>query len=109
MAGSDEAAFPRLLFLDLKMAGLGGFAFLEWIAQHKELSNLQVIILSGSDEPEDIERARALGARRYLTKYPSTATFVRIIRHVYGEGAVTSRLPPENRALISFHESSASD
>ncbi|HUR56297.1 MAG TPA: response regulator [Opitutaceae bacterium] len=101
---ADAAAFPRLLFLDLKMEGLGGFAFLEWVAQHKALSSLHVIVLSGSDEPEDVERARALGAKRYLVKYPSTATFARIIHHVYGESAVSTGQTSARRSPSPFHD-----
>lgn len=86
-AGPDDG-FPRLLFLDLNMTGLGGFAFLEWIAGKRELAALHVIVLSGSDAPEDVVRAKALGAKRYLAKHPSTSTFARIIQHVYGPAAV---------------------
>lgn len=87
-AAEGHAQLPRLLFLDLKMAGLGGFGFLEWISGHPELSAIHVVVLSGSDEPEDVARAKALGAKRYLVKHPSVATFARIIAHVYGEASV---------------------
>lgn len=74
---------PLLLFLDLKMAGLGGFAFLEWARAQKDLGPLTIVVLSKSNEPEDMARAIALGAHRYLVKYPSVATFATIIRSVY--------------------------
>lgn len=76
---------PRLLFLDLKMEGLGGFAFLEWARSHAPLAALNIIVLSGSDEPQDIERAKQLGAKRYLVKYPTAATFTTIVRSIYPE------------------------
>ena len=81
---------PRLLFVDLKLPGLGGFAFLEWIAKRPEFSAIHIVVLSGSDEPEDVERAKALGAKRYLAKHPSVSTFARIIAHVYGESAIAA-------------------
>jgi CheY-like chemotaxis protein len=74
---------PLLLFLDLKMRGLGGFGFLEWARQHKELSPLTIVVLSNSGEAADIDRAMELGAHRYLVKYPSVPTFDTIIRGVY--------------------------
>ncbi|MEY4938328.1 MAG: hypothetical protein RIQ93_63 [Verrucomicrobiota bacterium] len=74
---------PLLLFLDLKMAGLGGFGFLEWARAQKDLGPLTIVVLSKSSEPEDMARAMALGAHRYLVKYPSLATFATIIRSVY--------------------------
>lgn len=81
--GSRHRA-PLLLFLDLNMRGLGGFGFLEWARrQQKELAPLTIVILSNSDCPKDMERARELGAHRYLVKYPSAATFASIVRSVY--------------------------
>jgi CheY-like chemotaxis protein len=59
---------PQLLLLDLKMPRLGGFDVLGWVRKQPELRRLQVIIFSGSDEPEDIKRAEKLGANSYLVK-----------------------------------------
>jgi CheY-like chemotaxis protein len=81
----EQYLFPKLLFLDLKMAGLGGLRFLEWVRQHKELAALNIIVLSGSEDPTDVDRAMQLGAKRYLTKYPSVATFTTIVRSIYPE------------------------
>lgn len=74
---------PRLLFLDLKMNGLGGFGFLEWIRQQKTALPLTVVVLSNSAESADVARAMELGAHRYLVKYPSIQTFSTIVRSVY--------------------------
>jgi CheY-like chemotaxis protein len=74
---------PRLLFLDLKMRGLGGFGFLEWARQRKELGPLTIVVLSNSNETEIVNHALALGAHRYLVKYPSTQTVNTIVRSVY--------------------------
>jgi CheY-like chemotaxis protein len=74
---------PRLLFLDLKMRGLGGFGFLEWARQQKELAPLTIVVLSNSNEPEIVARALALGAHRYLVKYPCVQTMNTIVRSVY--------------------------
>ena len=87
---AERHLLPRLLFLDLKMAGLGGFAFLEWIREHRELAPLDVIVLSGSDEPEDVVRAKALGAKRYLAKHPSLATFTTIVQSVHAGSLATA-------------------
>lgn len=74
---------PRLLFLDLRMTGLGGFGFLEWARQQKSALPLTVVVLSNSAEPEDMAHALELGAHRYLVKYPSLQTFTTIVRSVY--------------------------
>jgi CheY-like chemotaxis protein len=74
---------PRLLFLDLKMRGLGGFGFLEWARQQKELAPLTIVVLSNSAEPAMVARALELGAHRYLVKYPCVQTINTIVRSVY--------------------------
>ncbi|HVU35808.1 MAG TPA: response regulator [Opitutaceae bacterium] len=74
---------PRLLFLDLRMAGLGGFGFLEWARQQKGALPLTIVVLSNSVEPADVSRALALGAHRYLVKYPSVQTFSTIVRSIH--------------------------
>jgi CheY-like chemotaxis protein len=74
---------PRLLFLDLRMTGLGGFGFLEWARQQKSALPLTIVVLSNSAEPADMAKAMELGAHRYLVKYPSVHTFGTIIRSVY--------------------------
>lgn len=73
---------PLLLFLDLKMAGLGGFGFLEWARAQKNLA-LTTVVLSNSIEQGDVARALELGAHRYLVKYPSVQTIDTIVRSVY--------------------------
>jgi CheY-like chemotaxis protein len=74
---------PRLLFLDLKMRGLGGFGFLEWARGQKDLKPLTIVVLSNSNEPADVARALELGAHRYLVKYPCAQTINTIVRSVY--------------------------
>ncbi|HVS53102.1 MAG TPA: response regulator [Opitutaceae bacterium] len=73
----------QLLFLDLNMAGLGGFGFLEWARQQPGLTPLTIVVLSNSGEPADIARALELGAHRYLVKYPCVQTITTIVRSVH--------------------------
>lgn len=66
---SDRRAYPlpdRLL-LDIKMPKRSGFEVLEWARSRPEFSLLPVAILSGSELPDDVRRARSLGAD-YLVK-----------------------------------------
>ena len=68
---SEKAVRPCLVFLDIKMPKLDGFEVLRWIRKQTTLRTLPVVMLSGSDEPQDIARATQLGATRYLIKHPS--------------------------------------
>jgi CheY-like chemotaxis protein len=70
---------PELILLDLKMPSKGGFDVLIWLRNHESLKNLPAIVFSASENPSDMQRARALGATAYLVKpsaydgYPKVA------------------------------------
>ncbi len=70
--GNEEshsaAQIPALVLLDLHLPGKSGLEILEWLRQHQAFRNLPVIMLSGSTESEDIDRAFQLGADSYLVK-----------------------------------------
>jgi CheY-like chemotaxis protein len=84
LASSDPSHHrPALLFLDLRMAGLGGFGFLEWAREQKRILPLTMVVLSNSSQPADMAQALALGAHRYLVKYPCVQTMTTIVRSVY--------------------------
>ena len=80
---SGRLRCPTLLFLDLKMRGLGGFGFLEWARREKGLGPLTIVVLSSSNETEIVARALELGAHRYLVKYPCLQTINTIVRSVF--------------------------
>lgn len=66
LAGNES--MPDLMFLDLKMPAFSGFEVLEWMGQQKFSRALPVAVLSGSEQPGDVERALALGATAYFVK-----------------------------------------
>jgi len=60
--------FPKLVLLDLKMPRLDGFEVLTIVRNRLRITNLPIIILTGSENPQDIKRAYALGATSYFCK-----------------------------------------
>lgn len=80
LASGDTAGdFPLVCFLDIKMGGMTGFDLLKWIRSEKGLDALPVIMYSSSDHPEDVDRARDLGAQGYIKKYPSAAAMQTVL------------------------------
>jgi len=57
---------PDVVLLDLSMPGVTGFQAIEEMLV--ENGGRRVVVLSGSADPDDRERARAAGAVGYLTK-----------------------------------------
>lgn len=70
---------PAIIFLDIKMPNLDGFETLRWIRDQDHLRDIRVIMLSGSNEPRDVARARELGANDYLVKFPPAEAFSRVL------------------------------
>ncbi len=59
---------PDLLMVDVNMPGMDGYRICEMIKQDEQTARIPVILLVGSFEPFDEERAYRVGADGYLTK-----------------------------------------
>ena len=67
---TGSRSLPEIILLDLNMPLMDGFQFLE-VFKKLDLPNIKkvkVIIVSSSDNPKDIQRAKSLGIEHYLTK-----------------------------------------
>lgn len=83
---SDRAKhpIPCVLFLDLKMPGVDGFAVLEWLKGRKEFDEILVVVLTGDQETHKISHAYELGADSFLTKPCRVEDAQNLIRHFTG-------------------------
>ena len=60
--------YPSMIFLDWNMPGKDGAYLLKEIMANQRTREIPVIILSTSDLLENVQRARKLGAKMYITK-----------------------------------------
>jgi CheY-like chemotaxis protein len=88
---------PELALLDLRLPGVNGFEILEWVRRSPALAGLKVVILTGSEEVRNVNRAYQLGANAFIIKPPEMAEFVQMAallkqRELSGRGPM-----PESR------------
>lgn len=63
-----KAFQPNVILLDIGLPGLDGYQVARLIRQTPELSHVRLIALTGYDQPEYVERARAAGFDDHLVK-----------------------------------------
>jgi len=78
---ADRAAYPMpaLILLDIKMPGRTGFDVLEWIRKNSPVTPMRVVMLTGSPDGADVNRAYRMGANSYLTKPTDLTEFREIL------------------------------
>jgi len=75
--------FPDLIFTDLKMPVMGGFAVLEWLKKHPDLCVIPIVVLSSSADGDDIRKAYRLGASAYMVKPGSLDELRKAVRRAH--------------------------
>ena len=73
---------PDVVLMDIAMPVMDGIAATETISS--EAPDTRVIVLTGSEAPHDVSRARAAGAAGYVTKDQIAGDLVRAILDAAG-------------------------
>jgi CheY-like chemotaxis protein len=63
-----EFPIPIVLLTDLKMPRMDGFELLAWVREREKWRNLPVIVVTGSNQSQDLRQALDLGANSYVVK-----------------------------------------
>ncbi|HWD38877.1 MAG TPA: response regulator [Fimbriimonas sp.] len=74
-----EQPCPSLVFLDLKLPKVHGFDILAGVRANKASADLQVVVFTSSDEPNDVRRANELGCCEYVKKPIEWDRYIRLV------------------------------
>lgn len=72
------------VILDLEMPGIDGFQLLAFVRGHPNLKHLPVIVISGRNDMNSVQRALEAGATSYLLKPLDWKAFSEHIRNMIG-------------------------
>jgi CheY-like chemotaxis protein len=68
--------FPGVVLLDVRMPRLDGFEVLAYLKRDPELMKIPVIMLTSTDNQNEINRAYEMGANGYVVKPVSVESFI---------------------------------
>ena len=71
-----------VVITDLKMPMLSGFEVMERMKGNPASASLDVIVLSTSNNPDDVTKAKELGAAQFISKPHSYSGYIEIIQTV---------------------------
>ena len=92
--GRDTAQQPQLILLDLKMPKMDGIEVLRRLRQDDRTRLLPVVVLTSSDEKEDIVKIYNLGANSYIRKPVDFDEFTEAVRQLGVYWLRLNMLPP---------------
>jgi len=83
LQGLGRADLPQLILLDINLPDISGIDFLRRIKDDKDLHEIPVVILTMSNEDQDIQKSYDLGASSYLVKPISNEALMLVIEKLF--------------------------
>lgn len=93
-----DAVRPNLVLLDVDLPQMDGHELLEELDDDSELAAIPVIVLTESDEGEDVAQSYALHANAYVQKPVEPDEFVEVVRSLENFWLDLVWLPPRDDA-----------
>lgn len=78
-----EGNCPDLILLDINLPDISGIDLLTRIKKDARFRNVPVVILTGSNEDEDIQKSYDLGASSYLVKPISNDALMLVVEKLF--------------------------
>lgn len=83
LQNKSKEDLPQLILLDINLPDISGIDLLRRIKKDEELQNIPVVILTGSNEDQDIQKSYDLGAGSYLVKPISNSALMLVIEKLF--------------------------
>lgn len=80
--GVQKRGYPELILLDLKLPKINGHEVLKKIKAENQTRRIPVVILTSSQEEEDIIQGYDLGANSYVRKPVDYKNFVEVVNNM---------------------------
>lgn len=71
------------IFLDLKLPSLGGLDLLRRVRDREDLQDIPVIVMTSSNDPNDLEECRRLKVTNYVSKPVTFTSFSKAVADVF--------------------------
>ncbi len=84
---------PDLVLLDLNLPRMDGREVLEAIKSDPELASIPVVVLTTSENEDDVLRSYSLHANAYVTKPVDFERFIEVVRQIDDFFVSVVRLP----------------
>ena len=94
-AGRDAEEPPALILLDLQLPKIGGLEVLRKVREDERTKRVPVVIMTNSDEEEDIVNGYNGGANSYLRKPVDFGEFMNAVKQLEMYWMVLNTPPPK--------------
>jgi CheY-like chemotaxis protein len=87
----ERYPFPALIITNMKMPRMNGLELLAWIKHQPTLKHLPVLVMSSSEDADEMSKVAALGGSSYFVKTSSLGALTEVVKQMM------SFLPPLNQ------------
>ena len=79
-ANQERYPLPMLIISNMKMPRMNGLELLTWVKQQPNFKHLPVIVMSSSEDPDEMNQVTTLGGSAYFVKTSSLDMLAEIVK-----------------------------